>query len=135
MIEGYKKSFKDQPTWKIYQNEAYRISKMDYAKRINEYKKSWYKEFAMGALLSLPFVIYIGYRKKWSFSSVPFYYRSAYYQKAQMHNRTTNLKWNQVKYGGGFGLLFAYTYAYMNCKNYLLEDELVITDKKAKLPY
>ena len=62
MIEGYKKSFKEQPNWKIYQNEANRIAKIDHSKKQNEYKKNWYQSFSLGALISLPICIYISYK-------------------------------------------------------------------------
>lgn len=79
MIEGYKKSFKEQPSWKIYQNEANRLGKIEFSKKQNEYKRSWYKSFGLGGIIGTPIAIYIAYRQKWSFSIVPHYYRSAYY--------------------------------------------------------
>jgi hypothetical protein len=71
MIEGYKKSFKEQPNWKIYQNEANRISKIEFSKKQNEHRKNWYGNLTLGALVSLPICLYISYRQKWSFAEVP----------------------------------------------------------------
>ena len=124
MIEGYKKSFKEQPSWKLYQNEANRIAKIDYSKKQNQYKKSWYQTFALGGLLSLPVCLYIAYRQKWSFASVPLYYRSAYYQKARLNHKSTFLQWRQIKYGLGTSLFFATVFAYLNCNNDIFDDEL-----------
>jgi hypothetical protein len=40
-----------------------------------------------------------------------------------------------LKYGGGFLLLFSYSFANLNAKNDLKNDELVILEKKTILPY
>lgn len=51
MIEKIKKSMQDQPYYKYYMNEGIRLSKMDLADEINNYRKDWRGNLLRGMLI------------------------------------------------------------------------------------
>ena len=76
MILATEENFLEQPRYKLYMNEAHRIAKMNHGDRHNEIRANFWRNFALGLLITGPLLV-IPYGKLFRNmrSGVPHFYR------------------------------------------------------------
>ena len=93
MMKRYADDFLAQPSYKFYQNDSSRKTKLDITGQLNTVKAHYWLNFCIGMLISAPAVYFTGSLFQRTASGVPYYYRPKYFFTMQKYyNQAKSIK-------------------------------------------
>ncbi|KAM3136382.1 hypothetical protein pb186bvf_011517 [Paramecium bursaria] len=122
-IHKVEESFRAQPLYKLYMNEALRTRKMEYAENYNKFRKNWWVNFFYsGLIFGTLFYIPVSYAYRADYFGIPFIYKP--YTVAISNGGAVRQQFiKRFKLLAAVTTVFAWSYATRVADWSLIEDE------------